>query len=101
MLMLSNYLIFSVLLFSIGLTGIFINRKSLITLLMCIEIVLLAVNTNFIIFSFFINDLTGQIVVFFVLTIAAVEASIGLAILIVLFRQKNTIKIEDINLLKG
>lgn len=101
MLVLSNYLIFSTLLFSIGLTGIFINRKNIIILLMCIEIILLAVNTNFIIFSYFINDLTGQIFVFFVLTVAAVEAAIGLAILIALFRQKNTIKIEDINTLKG
>ncbi|QQG46689.1 MAG: NADH-quinone oxidoreductase subunit NuoK [Candidatus Azosocius agrarius] len=101
MLILSNYLVFSTLLFSIGLTGIFINRKNIITLLMCIELILLAVNTNFIIFSYFINDLTGQIIVFFVLTVAAVEAAIGLAILIALFRQKDTIKIEDINILKG
>ncbi|HFL8794902.1 MAG TPA: NADH-quinone oxidoreductase subunit NuoK [Candidatus Azosocius sp. HAIN] len=101
MLVLSNYLIFSTFLFSIGLTGVFINRKNIIILLMCIELILLAVNTNFIVFSHFINDLTGQIFVFFVLTVAAVEAAIGLAILIALFRQKNTIKIEDINTLKG
>jgi NADH-quinone oxidoreductase subunit K len=101
MLILSNYLIFSTLLFSIGLTGIFINRKNIITLLMCVELILLSVNTNFITFSYFINDLTGQIIVLFVLTIAAVEAAIGLAILIALFRQKDTIKIEDINTLKG
>lgn len=98
---LSNYLIFSAILFSIGVAGVFINRKNLILLLMCIELILLAVNTNFIAFSKFWNDINGQVFVFFVLTVAASEAAIGLAILIVLFRQRKTINVEELDTLKG
>ena len=98
---LSDYLIFAALLFSIGIAGIFINRKNVIILLMCIELILLAVNTNFVAFSRFSNDVSGQIFVFFILTVAAVEAAIGLAILVVLFRQRRTINVEDLDTLKG
>jgi NADH-quinone oxidoreductase subunit K len=101
MILLSEYLVFSSTLFGIGVIGIFINRKNLITLLMCIELILLAVNTNFVCFSYYLNDLTGQIFVFFILTVAAVEAAVGLAILVILFRQENSIDIEDHSNLKG
>lgn len=98
---LSHYLVLSAVLFSLGIVGIFINRRNLIVLLMCIELMLLAVNTNFIAFSYFLNDVVGQIFVFFILTVAAAEAAIGLAILVALFRYKGTIDIEKINLLKN
>lgn len=98
---LSDYLVFAALLFSIGIAGIFINRKNVIILLMCIELILLAVNTNFVAFSRYADDVTGQIFVFFILTVAAVEAAIGLAILVVLFRQRRTINVEDLDTLKG
>lgn len=98
---LSHYLIFSAILFSIGIAGIFINRKNVILLLICIELILLAVNTNFVAFSRYWNDVHGQIFVFFILTVAAAEAAIGLAILIMLFRQSNTINVEELNTLKG
>jgi len=101
MIVLSNYLMFSCILFVIGLTGIFINRKNIIILLMCIELVLLAVNTNFLAFSRFLGDYTGQIFVFFILTVAAVEAAIGLAILVIIFRNRGTISIRKMNNLKG
>ena len=101
MIELSDYLLVSALLFSIGMAGIFINRRNLIVLLMCIELILLAVNTNFVAFSHFLKDLNGQIFVFFILTVAAAEAAIGLAILVVLFRQRKTINVEEIDLLKG
>lgn len=97
----SNYLIFSAILLSIGIAGIFINRKNIIVLLMCIELILLAVNTNFIAFSQYFNDITGQIFVFFILTVAASEAAIGLAILVMLFRQRQTISVEELDTLKG
>jgi NADH-quinone oxidoreductase subunit K len=96
-----NYLVLSAALFSLGLVGVVIHRQHLITLLMCIELILLAVNTNFIAFSHYLNDISGQVFVFFILTVAAAEAAIGLAILIVLFRQRRTIAIDQMAHLKG
>jgi len=101
MIALSDYLILSTLLFCVGVAGLFINRNNVIILLMCIELILLAVNTNFIAFSHFLNDGVGQIVVFFILTVAAAETAIGLAILVMLFRLRQTINVEDIGTLKG
>ena len=101
MLTLSHYLVLSAVLFAIGVVGIFLNRKNLIVLLMAIEMMLLAVNTNFVAFSHYLNDTSGQIFVFFILTGAAAEAAIGLAILVVLFRNLNTINVEDLDSLKG
>ena len=98
---LSDYLLLSAILFSISVAGIIINRKNVITLLMCIELMLLAVNTNFIAFSHYLQDSAGQVFVFFVLTVAAAEAAIGLAIIIVLFRNRSTIDVEKLNQLKG
>ena len=88
-------------LFSLGLAGIFLNRKNLIVLLMCIELMLLAVNMNFIAFSYFLGDTAGQVFVFFILTVAAAEAAIGLAILVVLFRNRRTINVDDLDTMKG
>ena len=96
-----HYLVLAAILFSIGVAGIFINRRNLIVLLMCVELILLAVNTNFIAFSRYLNNINGQIFVFFILTVAAAEAAIGLAILVVLFRKRKTINIEHLDLLKG
>ncbi len=101
MLTLSHYLVLSAVLFAIGVVGIFLNRKNLIVLLMAIEMMLLAVNTNFVAFSHYLNDTSGQIFVFFIMTVAAAEAAIGLAILVVLFRNLNTINVEDLDSLKG
>ncbi len=101
MLTLSHYLILSAILFSIGIVGIFLNRKNLIILLMSIELMLLAVNTNFIAFSHFLEDLAGQVFVFFVLAVAAAESAIGLAILVVLFRNLKSIHVDDLDSLKG
>ncbi|MEO5342305.1 MAG: NADH-quinone oxidoreductase subunit NuoK [Gammaproteobacteria bacterium SHHR-1] len=101
MLALSDYLILSAILFSLSIAGIFLNRKNLLILLMCVELMLLAVNMNFIAFSHFLGDLSGQIFVFFILTVAAAEAAIGLAILVVLFRNKRSINVDDIGALKG
>jgi NADH-quinone oxidoreductase subunit K len=101
MIELSDYLMLGGILFAISVAGIFINRKNLIVLLMCIELMLLAVNTNFIAFSHFLGDMRGQIFVFFILTVAAAEAAIGLAILVVLFRNRRTIDVEDLDALKG
>jgi NADH-quinone oxidoreductase subunit K len=98
---LSDYLMLGGILFSISVAGIFINRKNLIVLLMCIELMLLAVNMNFIAFSQFLGDMSGQVFVFFILTVAAAEAAIGLAILVVLFRCRRTINVEDLDVLKG
>ncbi len=98
---LSHYLILGAVLFAISVVGIFLNRKNVIVLLMSIELMLLAVNTNFIAFSHYMNDISGQIFVFFILTVAAAEAAIGLAILIVLFRNLNTINVDDLSGLKG
>ena len=98
---LNHYLVLAAILFSISIAGIIINRKNLIVILMSIELMLLAVNLNFIAFSHFLNDLAGQVFVFFILTVAAAEAAIGLAILVVLFRNKQTINVADINEMKG
>jgi NADH-quinone oxidoreductase subunit K len=101
MIPLSYYLILSTILFGLGLAGIVINRKNLIILLMCVELLLLAVNTNFIAFSHYFNDIAGQVFVFFILAVAAAEAAIGLAILMALYRQRRTINVEELNTLKG
>jgi NADH-quinone oxidoreductase subunit K len=100
MISLSDYLILSAIIFCIGLAGIFINRANIIILLMCIELILLAVNTNFIAFSYFLGDEAGQIFVFFILTVAAAEVSIGLAILTLLFRNSGSISVDVISNLK-
>jgi NADH-quinone oxidoreductase subunit K len=101
MITLSHYLILSAVLFSISIAGIFLNRKNLIVLLMAIELMLLAVNMNFIAFSHALGDLNGQVFVFFILTVAAAESAIGLAILVILFRNLKSINVEDIGILKG
>jgi NADH-quinone oxidoreductase subunit K len=98
---LSHLLVLSGVLFAIAIAGIFLNRKNVILLLMCIELMLLAVNFNFVAFSRFLNDMDGQIFVFFVLTVAAAESAIGLAILVVLFRERRSINVEDLNTMKG
>jgi len=98
---LTEFLIVAALLFGLGIAGIILNRKNIITLLMSVELILLAVNTNFIAFSYFLHNMIGQIFVFFVLTVAASEAAIGLAILIVLYRQRNTIDVQKLDELKG
>ncbi|MBK9521231.1 MAG: NADH-quinone oxidoreductase subunit NuoK [Rhodocyclaceae bacterium] len=101
MLSLSHYLILGAMLFSIAIVGIFLNRKNLIVLMMSIELMLLAVNLNFIAFSHYLNNLDGQIFVFFILVVAAAEAGIGLAILVVLFRNLSSIHVDDLDSLKG
>lgn len=98
---LSHYLILGALLFAISVVGIFLNRKNVIILLMAIELMLLAVNLNFIAFSHYLNDIAGQVFVFFILTVAAAESAIGLAILVLLFRNLRTINVDDLNSLKG
>ncbi len=98
---LSHYLVLGAILFAISVVGIFLNRRNIIVLLMAIELMLLAVNLNFIAFSHYLNDLAGQVFVFFILTVAAAESAIGLAILVVLFRNLNTIDVEDLDSLKG
>jgi NADH-quinone oxidoreductase subunit K len=98
---LSHYLILGALLFAISIVGIFLNRRNVIIVLMAIELMLLAVNLNFIAFSHYLNDIAGQIFVFFILTVAAAESAIGLAILVVLFRNLRTIDVEDLDSLKG
>lgn len=101
MIPLTYYLIVSAGLFGLSLAGIFINRKNVIVLLMCIELMFLAVNTNFVAFSSYLHQLTGQVFVFFILTVAAAESAIGLAILVVLYRNRGTINVEQLDLLKG
>ncbi|MEO5365121.1 MAG: NADH-quinone oxidoreductase subunit NuoK [Magnetococcus sp. WYHC-3] len=98
---LNHYLVLSALVFSLGIFGIFLNRKNVIIILMSIELILLAVNINLVAFSSFLGDLTGQIFTFFVITVAAAEAAIGLAILVTFFRNKATIDVERIDTLKG
>ena len=98
---LTHYLIVAALLFTIGVFGIFINRKNVIIILMSVELILLAVNINLVAFSAYLGDLTGQVFALFILTVAAAEAAIGLAILVVYFRNRGTIAVEDINLMKG
>jgi len=98
---LQHYLTVAAVLFALSVAGIFINRRNLILLLMCIELMLLAVNFNFIAFSRYLGDETGQVFVFFILTVAAAEAAIGLAILVVLFRSRRTINVQDLDSMKG
>ena len=101
MISLSHFLILGAILFSISVAGIFLNRKNVIILLMAIELMLLAVNMNFVAFSHYLGDIAGQVFVFFILTAAAAEAAIGLAILVVLFRNRSTINVDDLDTLKG
>ncbi len=101
MIVLSNVLTLAALLFCISVAGIFINRKNILILLMCIELMLLSVNMNFIAFSYFLGDITGQVFVFFILTVAAAESAIGLAILVVLFRNRGTINVDDLKSMDG
>ncbi|ACK54504.1 MAG: NADH-quinone oxidoreductase subunit NuoK [Thauera sp.] len=101
MLSLSHFLILGAILFAISVVGIFLNRKNLIVLLMAIELMLLSVNMNFVAFSHYLGDIAGQVFVFFILTVAAAESAIGLAILIVMFRNMRTIHVDDLDSLKG
>ena len=101
MIPMQHFLILGALLFAIGVVGIFMNRKNLIILLMAIELMLLAVNMNFIAFAHYLNDLSGQVFVFFILTVAAAESAIGLAILVALFRNLRSINVDDLGSLKG
>ncbi|HEU0066171.1 MAG TPA: NADH-quinone oxidoreductase subunit NuoK [Sphingomonas sp.] len=96
-----HYLVVAAILFTMGVLGIFLNRKNLIVILMAIELILLAVNINFVAFSAYLNDLVGQIFAMFVLTVAAGEAAIGLAILVIYFRGRGTIAVDDVNRMKG
>lgn len=98
---LTEFLIVGALLFGLGIAGIILNRKNLIVLLMSIELILLSVNTNFVAFSYFLNNVAGQAFVFFVLTVASAEAAIGLAILVVYFRKRDTIEVDNLDALKG
>jgi len=98
---LAHYLVVAAIVFTLGIFGIFLNRKNIIVILMSVELMLLAVNINLVAFSAYLGDLTGQIFAMFVLTVAAAEAAIGLAILVVYFRNRGSIEVEDINTLKG
>ncbi|HRY26968.1 MAG: NADH-quinone oxidoreductase subunit NuoK [Geminicoccaceae bacterium] len=98
---LTHYLTLAAIIFTIGVFGIFLNRKNVIVMLMSIELILLAVNINFVAFSVFLGDLAGQVFAMFILTVAAAEAAIGLAIVVVFFRNRGSIDVEDINLMKG
>ncbi len=98
---LAQYLTVAAILFTIGVLGIFLNRKNIIVILMSVELILLAVNINFVAFSTYLGDLVGQVFALFILTVAAAEAAIGLAILVVYFRNRGTIAVEDVNLMKG
>jgi NADH-quinone oxidoreductase subunit K len=98
---LGHFLSLGAMLFALSVVGIFLNRRNLIVLLMAIELMLLAVNTNFIAFSYFLHDMQGQVFVFFILTVAAAESAIGLAILVLLFRNKSSISVDELNSLKG
>ncbi|MPQ77003.1 NADH-quinone oxidoreductase subunit NuoK [Hydrogenovibrio sp. JE_KL2] len=101
MIALSDYLVFGAVLFMISMAGIFLNRKNIIILLMSIELLLLAVNTNLVAFSHYLNDVTGQIFVFFIMTVAAAEAAIGLAIIVLVFRNRKSINVDDLGSMKG
>ncbi len=101
MITLNHILVLSGVLFALSVAGIFLNRKNVILLLMCIELLLLAVNFNFIAFSRFLGDINGQVFVFFILTVAAAESAIGLAILVVLFRRRRSINVEELSTMKG
>jgi len=98
---LSDYLIVGAALFSLGVIGLFLNRKNVITILMCVELMLLAVNINLVAFSHYLGDIGGQIFVFFVLTVAACEVAVGLAILVAFYRTRRSVEVEDINALQG
>ncbi|HVW72280.1 MAG TPA: NADH-quinone oxidoreductase subunit NuoK [Rhizomicrobium sp.] len=98
---LTHYLTVAAILFTVGVLGIFLNRKNIIIILMSVELILLAVNLNFVAFSAYLGDLVGQVFALFILTVAAAEAAIGLAILVVYFRNRGTIAVEDVNLMKG
>ena len=98
---LAHYLAVAAILFTIGVFGIFVNRKNVIVILMSIELILLSVNINMVAFSAHLNDLAGQVFTMFILTVAAAEAAIGLAILVVFFRNRGTIEVEDVNVMKG
>ncbi|PCI50018.1 MAG: NADH-quinone oxidoreductase subunit NuoK [Alphaproteobacteria bacterium] len=98
---LSHYLTVAAMLFTIGIFGIFLNRKNVIIILMSVELILLAVNINFVAFSSYLNDIVGQVFTMFILTVAAAEAAIGLAILVIYYRNRGTIAVEDIHLMKG
>ena len=97
----NHVLVLGAILFAISIVGIFLNRKNLIVLLMAIELMLLAVNMKFVAFSYYLNDMAGQVFVFFILTVAAAESAIGLAILVLLFRNKSSINIDELNTLQG
>ena len=101
MISVGHYLAVSAVLFTLGVLGIFVNRKNIIVILMSVELILLSVNLNFVAFSSFLNDIVGQVFALLVLTVAAAEAAIGLAILVVYFRNRGTIAVEDINMMKG
>ena len=101
MIPLSAFLIVAAIVFSIASAGIVLNRKSLITLLMCVELMLLAVNINFVALSQYLNQLSGQIFVFFILAVAAAESAIGLAILVIIYRQRGNVRVDKLNVLKG
>ena len=101
MITLPEVLSLGALLFCISVAGIFLNRKNVLILLMCVELMLLSVNMNFVAFSHFLGDIHGQVFVFFILTVAAAESAIGLAILVVLFRKKNSINVDDLDSMKG
>jgi NADH-quinone oxidoreductase subunit K len=98
---LGHYLVVAAVLFTLGVAGIIVNRKNIIVILMSVELILLAVNINLVAFSSFLHDLTGQVFALFILTVAAAEAAIGLAILVAYFRNRGTIAVEDVNLMKG
>jgi NADH-quinone oxidoreductase subunit K len=101
MITLAHFLTLAALLFTLAVAGIFLNRRNVILLLMCVELMLLAVNFNFVILSRYLDDLAGQVFVFFILTVAAAEAAIGLAILVVLFRSRRSVHVEDLDAMKG
>ena len=98
---LGHYLAVGAILFTLGILGIFLNRKNIIVILMSVELILLAVNLNFVAFSSYLGDLVGQVFALFILTVAAAEAAIGLAILVIYFRNRGTIAVEDVNVMKG
>jgi NADH-quinone oxidoreductase subunit K len=98
---LTHYLTVAAIIFTVGVLGIFLNRKNIIIILMSVELILLAVNINFVAFSAYLGDMVGQVFALFVLTVAAAEAAIGLAILVVYFRNRGTIAVEDVNMMKG
>lgn len=101
MIALADFLVLGAIIFCLSMAGIFINRKNVLILLMSIELMLLSVNMNFVAFSHFLGDLSGQVFVFFILTVAAAESAIGLAILVVLFRNRRTINVDELNTMKG